>query len=64
MWDSFVCAQVRTTVRDPESKKCDVLKAGCEVEGQAGKIEMVVANLATDLGWAEAAAGCTYVSLL
>jgi dihydroflavonol-4-reductase len=53
--------RVRTTVRDLASKKCDILKSGCEVEGQEGKIEMVVANLQSDDGWTEAAAGCDFV---
>eukprot|EP00746_Dinoflagellata_sp_MGD_P025744 gnl/MRDRNA2_/MRDRNA2_160624_c0_seq1.p1 gnl/MRDRNA2_/MRDRNA2_160624_c0~~gnl/MRDRNA2_/MRDRNA2_160624_c0_seq1.p1 ORF type:complete len:424 (+),score=77.14 gnl/MRDRNA2_/MRDRNA2_160624_c0_seq1:100-1272(+) len=53
--------RVRVTVRDPSSKKCDILKSGCEVEGQAGKVELMVADLLSDEGWAEAAAGCEYV---
>jgi nucleoside-diphosphate-sugar epimerase len=52
--------RVRTTVRSLTSKKVDILKSGCETE-HADKIEIVVANLASDEGWTEAAAGCNYV---
>jgi len=53
--------RVRTTVRDLASPKCEVIKNGCQVPGQEGKIEIVEANLNSDAGWNEAADGCAYV---
>lgn len=52
---------VRTTVRSAESPKVQVLRDGCGVEGQAGNIEILEADLSKESGWAEACAGCKYV---
>lgn len=52
---------VRTTVRDRTSAKVDILKAGCNVEGHAGAVELVETDLSSAEGWREACEGCKYV---
>ncbi len=51
---------VRTTVRDPAREP--EVRAALAAEGEAGdRLTVAVADLSSDGGWAEAAAGCDYV---
>ena len=51
---------VRTTIRN--LAKAEAVRASlAKIAPRAGEIEFVAADLNSDAGWAEAAAGCDYV---